>query len=220
MHTESPVFSYSSEIELSAVVNLVYLAARDKYRVEREDKAGKGYADFMFYPESRGAFQSSHGSKCRVRGGMRGKMENIAEASVTRQLMKELKFTRIICLISSALTLCLLAGGVLLYGRVQELAEICEPVVEQVSRLDVEGLNSTMDNINDSLEAVDWQQVSDALGELDVEALNSAIEGLDTAELTESLQNLNDAVDTVKGLNEKLSEKMNSLSSLFGGMFH
>lgn len=49
--TESPIFSYNSEIELSAVVNLVYLAARDKYRVEREDKAGEGYVDFIFYPE-------------------------------------------------------------------------------------------------------------------------------------------------------------------------
>lgn len=53
--TESPVFSYNSEIELSAVVNLVYLAARDKYRVEREDKAGEGYVDFIFYPERKEA---------------------------------------------------------------------------------------------------------------------------------------------------------------------
>lgn len=53
--TESPVFSYNSEIELSAVVNLVYLAARDKYRIEREDKAGEEYVDFIFYPERKGA---------------------------------------------------------------------------------------------------------------------------------------------------------------------
>ena len=32
-------------------MNLVYLAAKDKYRVEREDKAGKGYVDFIFYPD-------------------------------------------------------------------------------------------------------------------------------------------------------------------------
>ena len=49
--TESPVFSYNSEIELSAVVNLVYLSAWDKYRIEREDKAGEGYMDFIFYPD-------------------------------------------------------------------------------------------------------------------------------------------------------------------------
>ncbi len=48
-------FSYNSEIELSAVIHLIYLAARDEYRVEREDKAGKGYADFIFYPEQKSA---------------------------------------------------------------------------------------------------------------------------------------------------------------------
>lgn len=36
---------------MSAIVNLIYLSARDKYRVEREDKAGEGYVDFIFYPE-------------------------------------------------------------------------------------------------------------------------------------------------------------------------
>lgn len=48
--TETPILSYNNETELAAVVNLVYLAARDKYRVEREDKAGEGYVDFIFYP--------------------------------------------------------------------------------------------------------------------------------------------------------------------------
>ena len=48
--TEIPVLSYNHETELAAVVNLVYLAARDRYRVEREDKAGKGFVDFIFYP--------------------------------------------------------------------------------------------------------------------------------------------------------------------------
>lgn len=39
--TEVPILSYNAEIELTAIVNLVYLAARDRYRVEREDKAGR-----------------------------------------------------------------------------------------------------------------------------------------------------------------------------------
>lgn len=32
------MLSYNNEIELTAIVNLVYLSARDRYRVEREDK--------------------------------------------------------------------------------------------------------------------------------------------------------------------------------------
>ena len=49
--TETPILSYNNETELSAVVNLVYLSARDCYRVVREEKAGKGFVDFIFYPE-------------------------------------------------------------------------------------------------------------------------------------------------------------------------
>lgn len=50
-NTELPLLSYNSETDLTALVNLIYLAARDSYRIEREDKAGIGYVDFIFYPE-------------------------------------------------------------------------------------------------------------------------------------------------------------------------
>ena len=143
-------------------------------------------------------------------------MDNMAMDSVTRQLMKELKFTRIICMILSVLTLCLLAGGLFLYGKVRKLAEICEPVVEQVSQLNVESLNKTLEHVNVSMETVDWQQVSDVLGELDVDALNSAIEGLDTEEISKSLKNLNDAADRIR----EVSENLSSLAQWLVGLFH
>lgn len=54
-NTEIPLLNYNNETDLTAVVNLVYLAARDFYRVEREDKAGTGYVDFIFYPEDKKA---------------------------------------------------------------------------------------------------------------------------------------------------------------------
>ena len=50
-NTEVPLLCYNDESALAAVINLIYLAARDSYRIEREDKAGVGYADFVFYPE-------------------------------------------------------------------------------------------------------------------------------------------------------------------------
>ncbi|MCR5728674.1 MAG: ATP-binding protein [Lachnospiraceae bacterium] len=48
--TESPLLFYNNEEELSSIINLVYLKARDYYRIEREDKAGIGYVDYIFYP--------------------------------------------------------------------------------------------------------------------------------------------------------------------------
>ena len=43
-------FRFSLENSLACVITLAYLSARDTYRVEREQKAGKGYADFTFHP--------------------------------------------------------------------------------------------------------------------------------------------------------------------------
>jgi ribosomal protein L21E len=37
--------------QLTVLVTLLYLSAGDSYRVEREDKAGIGFVDFIFYPE-------------------------------------------------------------------------------------------------------------------------------------------------------------------------
>ncbi|MCD7762680.1 MAG: ATP-binding protein [Lachnospiraceae bacterium] len=53
-NTETPLLDYNDETELTAIVNLVYLAARDSYYVEHENKAGKGFVDFIFYPERAG----------------------------------------------------------------------------------------------------------------------------------------------------------------------
>ncbi len=50
-NTETPLLQYNNESELSAIVNLVYLVARDTYEVHREDKAGMGYVDYIFTPK-------------------------------------------------------------------------------------------------------------------------------------------------------------------------
>ena len=49
-NSEIPILQYNDENSLSCVLTLAYLSARDNYRVEREEKSGKGYADFTFHP--------------------------------------------------------------------------------------------------------------------------------------------------------------------------
>ncbi|MCD8118880.1 MAG: ATP-binding protein [Lachnospiraceae bacterium] len=52
-NSESPLKSYSDEAELSGSVKLAYLAARNKYDMQREDLAGVEYVDYIFYPYNR-----------------------------------------------------------------------------------------------------------------------------------------------------------------------
>lgn len=51
---EIPFLKYNDENSLSCVVTLCYLYARKDYRVEREEKSGKGYCDYLFYPKKNG----------------------------------------------------------------------------------------------------------------------------------------------------------------------
>ncbi|MCD8104933.1 MAG: ATP-binding protein [Lachnospiraceae bacterium] len=51
--TESPLKAYNDEAELSGSVKLAYIAARNKYDMQREDQAGIEYVDYIFYPYSR-----------------------------------------------------------------------------------------------------------------------------------------------------------------------
>lgn len=49
---EVPLLRYANEADLATLVNLVYLAARDRYVVRREESAGKGVADVAFIPRN------------------------------------------------------------------------------------------------------------------------------------------------------------------------
>lgn len=52
-NSELPILKYNDENSLSCVVTLAYLSARNKYRIEREEKSGKGFVDFLFYPRQK-----------------------------------------------------------------------------------------------------------------------------------------------------------------------
>ncbi len=49
---EIPILKYNDENSLACVLTLAYLSARDRYRIEREEKSGKGYVDFVFHPRN------------------------------------------------------------------------------------------------------------------------------------------------------------------------
>ncbi|ONI45993.1 AAA family ATPase [Candidatus Epulonipiscioides gigas] len=49
---EIPILKYNDENSLSCVLTLAYLSARNRYRIEREEKSSKGYVDFIFHPRN------------------------------------------------------------------------------------------------------------------------------------------------------------------------
>ena len=48
-----PIIRYNDENSLACIVTLVYLNARSRYQIRREEPAGIGFADFIFYPNDK-----------------------------------------------------------------------------------------------------------------------------------------------------------------------
>lgn len=131
------------------------------------------------------------------------------------KLLRELRFTRIVSIISSLLAVLLLVWGGYLVYTVEGIVREAEPVMEKIAEVDVESLNATLAHVNETLETVDLEPVARAIEELDVEGLNAAIDSLDMEELTKALKNLNDAADVFKQVSQTISQSLGSLTSFF-----
>ncbi len=125
-----------------------------------------------------------------------------------KKLRRDLKVNRIISIVSVLLTVCLLGALVWAAGTL-------EPVVEQVSQLDIDTVNSTLteaESVLTEISASDigWEQLSGTIAGLDVDTLNETMRALDMEQLTEAIENLNEASEAIQELADSLN------SSLFG----
>lgn len=96
-NTESLILQYNSEVELAAVVNLAYLAARDKYRMVRESKAGKGFADFVFYPYRQN--QDCVILELKINASPKAAIDQIKKKDYTLTFAKDVRYTGRILLV-------------------------------------------------------------------------------------------------------------------------
>ena len=128
-------------------------------------------------------------------------------------LHKELRRTRICCTITSSLVFLLLVGGFLVFGKVRSYAEQLMPLVQQVSALEFDTLNDTLESLNKTWGEMDWEAFSAQMAQLDIDALNEAIAGLDTAELSQTLEKLNDITESL----EKFASSIKDFISKVGG---
>ena len=132
------------------------------------------------------------------------KIGTYTDDMVLKRFRGELRMTRVVCLVLAVLVVLVLAGGGFFFRELRLTREQMEPLVEQISALNMDELNLALEEVNETLETVDWEQVAEAIGSLDVDALNTAIENLDTKELSEALTKLNDAVDVLGKIGDSL----------------
>ena len=129
-----------------------------------------------------------------------------------QKLQKELRINRIFTCIASVLMICLLVGGIVMYLQFKGFLIEVDPILTQISKVDFQAVNQTLDTINSTLSQVDWGQLSAQLNALDIDAVNEAIAGLNTEELSQSLETLNDIVESLETFSETIKSFLSKFS--------
>jgi len=137
---------------------------------------------------------------------------NVATDLGVEKLRKELRVTRIFSMISSILMICIIVGGLLICNAAKGYVEQVWPLIEQLETVDFAAIDETVKTVDKSLNAVDWEYMSEQLSKLNVDAINEAIAGLDTQELTKALENINSAAETL----QNMSGSLKAFTSKFG----
>lgn len=129
-------------------------------------------------------------------------MEQGSAEMIIKKLKKEMMINRIFSIISMVMTTGILVVAVVLLIQVKSFLTIAEPIMEELSKIDMEVLNETLENFNDIMDGLDFEGLSETLGEIDFESLNTVMEDLDMEELSETLDNINEGAEKLETIGE------------------
>lgn len=140
-------------------------------------------------------------------------MEQNSAEFIIKKLKKEIVINRIISSVSLALTVVILVVACLAYKEVKDFLAVAEPVFEELSKIDMDALNESLENFNGIMETFNFDELKETLDSIDFAGLNEIMDGLDMDKLTETLDNINEGADRLEGIGEWFQ---NSPFNIFG----
>lgn len=130
-----------------------------------------------------------------------------------KKLKKEMLINRIISCVTLAMTTAILVLVIIGFVEIKSFLDTVEPVVEELSKIDMEALNESLNNFNNIIETFNIDELMDTLNAIDFEGINEVLNGLDVEELTETLENINEGADRLDEISEWFE---NSPFNIFG----
>ena len=145
-------------------------------------------------------------SNMNADGGM--KMEEMY-----KKLKNDMLINRIILIVTLVFTTAILVVAIFAFVELKGFLTEIEPIVEELSKLDIEALNESLNHFNDIIETFNIDDFMDTMNSIDFEGINEVLEGLDVEELTETLENINEGADRLDEISEWFE---NSPLNIFG----
>ncbi|MBQ8246211.1 MAG: hypothetical protein IJZ42_03695 [Lachnospiraceae bacterium] len=138
---------------------------------------------------------------------------NYAEIMM-KKMKKDIVINRVFSIITMVMTLAILILVIIGFVRVNNFLTEAEVVIEELSKIDMEALNESLENFNDIMETFHFDEIKEKLDSINFDGINQILEGLDVDELTETLENINEGADRLDQVTEWFQ---NSPFNIFGG---
>ena len=159
-------------------------------------------------PEVNPNMQPGMGPNMQANAGDGMKMEEMY-----KKLKKDMLINRIISIVTLVFTTAILVVAIFAFVELKGFLTEIEPIVEELSKLDIEALNESLNHFNDIIETFNIDDFMDTMNSIDFEGINEVLEGLDVEELTETLENINEGADRLDEISEWFE---NSPLNIFG----
>ena len=120
-------------------------------------------------------------------------------------LKKSLMINRICSIVSSVLSLILIAVLVIGISRINAFIKEVQVVADQVAAIDVDQVNDAIEKFNVTVEQIDFEYINDSFKEVDMKKIGEIVETINAAELEETLENINNVSEKLKKVSETIS---------------
>ena len=81
-----------------------------------------------------------------------------------------------------------LCGTIYLGVQIRNFANMLEPALEVLNGIDVEGLNKTINTLNNAVDVFKINETLDAIGKLDFDGFSKVLNGIDVDKLNSTLE--------------------------------
>nr|MBQ8252829.1 hypothetical protein [Lachnospiraceae bacterium] len=122
-----------------------------------------------------------------------------------RMLKKTLFVNRVIGIVSCVMSLAVIVIMLIGISKLNAFTREVQIVTDKVSQVDMEQINSAIENFNDTVNKLDFEYINESFKEVDMKAIGEIVETIDAAELEETLENINDVSEKLKNLSEKIT---------------
>ncbi|MBO6089516.1 MAG: hypothetical protein J6P37_04305, partial [Lachnospiraceae bacterium] len=100
-------------------------------------------------------------------------------------------------------------GTIYLGVQIKNFANMLEPALEVLNGIDVEGLNKTINTLNNAVDVFKINETLDAIGKLDFDGFSKVLNGIDVDKRKTTLEKIDDAAQFMKRIGDGMYNFLN-----------